>query len=70
MDNGFEGQVAIVTGGATGIGFDIARQLIGSGANVILNDLDPELLRRAAERIGAGNQLITIDGDAGDLRPR
>jgi 3-oxoacyl-[acyl-carrier protein] reductase len=35
-----EGHVAIVTGGAKGIGLGIARVLRGEGANVVLADVD------------------------------
>lgn len=35
-----EGRVAVVTGGARGIGFAIARRLAEAGANVLIGDLD------------------------------
>ena len=36
----FAGQVAIVTGAAIGIGFEIAQQLAHQGAAIVLNDVD------------------------------
>ena len=36
----FEGQVAVVTGGANGIGAAVAQRLVGSGARVAVWDLD------------------------------
>jgi NAD(P)-dependent dehydrogenase (short-subunit alcohol dehydrogenase family) len=45
-------KVALVTGAARGIGFETARQLAGSGARVVLVDLDREATERAADRIG------------------
>lgn len=42
----FAQQVAIITGAGQGIGFEIARQLTGRGASVILNDTDKALARR------------------------
>jgi len=40
MSGQFDGKVAIVTGGASGIGAAIARQLAGEGARVIVADRD------------------------------
>ena len=39
-----EGQIALVTGGAGAIGFGIAKQLLKSGAVVVLSDIDKEKL--------------------------
>jgi len=47
------GKVALVTGGARGIGFEAARQLHLRGASVAVLDLDAGEAREAAERIGA-----------------
>ena len=38
----FQGQVAIVTGGATGIGGATARTLASRGAKVLIADIDEE----------------------------
>lgn len=43
-----QGRRAVVTGGASGLGYAIARRLLQSGANVALWDFNPEALARAA----------------------
>ena len=45
---GIQGQTAIVTGGARGIGLGIARRLAADGAQVVLWDLDFDRFDRAA----------------------
>ncbi|RYY11565.1 MAG: SDR family NAD(P)-dependent oxidoreductase, partial [Alphaproteobacteria bacterium] len=40
MDLGLEGQVALVTGAATGLGYTYAEALVREGVNVLLTDLD------------------------------
>jgi NAD(P)-dependent dehydrogenase (short-subunit alcohol dehydrogenase family) len=49
------GQVAIITGGARGIGYAVARRLLASGASVVLWDLSPELLAEAAASLTRGD---------------
>jgi 3-oxoacyl-[acyl-carrier protein] reductase len=44
-------RVAIVTGGAGVIGFEVCLQLAASGAAVVVNGRDAERCRRAAERL-------------------
>jgi len=48
----FEGQVAVVTGGAAGIGYAAAARLHVEGARVSLWDLDPSGLERAKHELG------------------
>jgi len=45
------GRVALVTGGAGGIGSATAERLLGQGACVMLADIDAELLTRTQERL-------------------
>lgn len=47
------GRVAVVTGGASGIGRGIAEQLIAEGADVVIADLQEEALQATAAEIGA-----------------
>jgi NAD(P)-dependent dehydrogenase (short-subunit alcohol dehydrogenase family) len=47
------GKIAVVTGGASGIGKGIARQLIAEGAHVIIADIEEDALHKTASEIGA-----------------
>jgi len=49
----FQGQVAVVTGAAIGIGLATAKRLSGEGAAVALLDLDGEKVKAAAAEIAA-----------------
>ncbi len=49
----FKNQVAVVTGGANGIGYSVAERLSKSGASVKIWDLDIEAAQTAAETINA-----------------
>jgi NAD(P)-dependent dehydrogenase (short-subunit alcohol dehydrogenase family) len=58
------GKVALVTGGARGIGYETARQLHMRGASVAVLDLDADQAREAAERIG--ERTLGIGADVTD----
>ena len=47
-----DGKIAIVTGGAAGIGLAVAGALAEEGSAVVVSDVDPEEGRRAAEALG------------------
>ena len=49
--NRFENQTAVITGGATGIGFAIAEKLAGEGAKIWLLDRDTMLTEKACESL-------------------
>ncbi len=53
MQIDFSGKLAVVTGGANGIGLAIARQLAASDASVHIFDLEQEHPAEAAARFGA-----------------
>ena len=60
----FEQKVAIVTGGAWGIGAETARKLASEGANVLIADKDYEAAKENAQQIennGGSAQAIHID---------
>ena len=63
------GQVAVVTGGAAGIGGGISRRLAARGATVVLNDLDADAAARAGSEIrDAGGRCEIVVGDIRDPR--
>lgn len=62
----FSQKTAIVTGAGQGIGFEIARQLLAHGANVLINDADENILSAAVTRLAAGERCLPLAGDAGD----
>ena len=50
-----KGRTAIVTGGARGIGFATAQKMLGSGAAVVLWDVDAAALGKAAESLASAS---------------
>lgn len=61
----FAGQVAIVTGGASGIGEATCRHLAAEGASVVVADLNFAPAQALAGELGANS--IAIQFDAGDV---
>ncbi len=55
------GRVAVVTGGARGIGLAVARRAAASGAALALWDLDAARLEQAAAALPAGTTTATLD---------
>jgi len=56
-----EGLSALVTGGASGLGFGTARLLVERGANVVLVDLPSSAGKEAAERLGSSASFVAAD---------
>jgi len=49
MENRFKGRVAIVTGGASGIGLAVARRIYAEGGRVVVFDSNPEGLTQTSQ---------------------
>ena len=49
------GRNAVVTGGASGLGFAIAERLVASGANVVIWDLNGKAAQAAGKQLGAAS---------------
>lgn len=60
------GRVAVVTGGARGIGYAVAERMLQSGASVALWDMDADRLAEAAARLGAEGPVSTYALDLTD----
>jgi NAD(P)-dependent dehydrogenase (short-subunit alcohol dehydrogenase family) len=61
------GKVAVITGGASGIGLETGRQLADRGARVVLADIEPTALDQAVATLGdQGCEVIGIPCDVAD----
>jgi NAD(P)-dependent dehydrogenase (short-subunit alcohol dehydrogenase family) len=56
----FQNKNVVVTGGASGIGFAIAKGMTGAGASVSIFDLGSERLEKAAQSIGARSIAVDV----------
>ena len=57
------GRIAVITGGAQGLGFAIAEQFIAEGARVLLGDLDIDDTRAAAQALGGSEVARAVACD-------
>ena len=57
----FNGRHAVITGGATGLGYAIAQRLIASGGTVTLWDRDDAAAQQAARALGASTRSVAVD---------
>ena len=64
MGHSYQGTIAIVTGAASGIGRELAAQLIAQGARVWLADIDADKLDQAATQLGGEAARLDVTDPA------
>jgi NAD(P)-dependent dehydrogenase (short-subunit alcohol dehydrogenase family) len=63
----FSGQVALVTGAASGMGLATANAFAQSGAAVVLADINPKALRTTTDALtAAGHRVVGVQCDVSD----
>jgi NAD(P)-dependent dehydrogenase (short-subunit alcohol dehydrogenase family) len=62
-----QGQVVLITGGARGIGAEVARRLRNKGAKLVLTDLDKTALDTLAAELGGDEHVLTVVADVREL---
>lgn len=63
---GVNSQVVFITGGAHGIGAEVARRLHSRGAKLVLTDLDGSALKQLSAELGE-DRVLTVVADVRDL---
>ncbi|TQK32113.1 SDR family oxidoreductase [Arthrobacter sp. SLBN-53] len=61
------GKVVFITGGARGVGAEVARRLRRKGAKLVLTDLDAAPLDDLATELGGDAHVLTVLADVRDL---
>ena len=68
MSGRFQGKVAIVTGGGSGIGLEAARRFVKEGGQVVIVGRDAEKLAKASSTIDPrGENVAVVAGDIGQF---
>ncbi len=67
MISNFKDKVAVVTGGAHGIGYAFAQTLLELGARVVITASRQSSLDEAVARLDADDRLLAVRSDAGDF---
>ncbi|MEH6570686.1 MAG: SDR family NAD(P)-dependent oxidoreductase [Halioglobus sp.] len=62
----FKNKVAVVTGGASGIGLALAEHALGQGMKVVIADIEQVALDRAVLELDGGENLLAVVTDVGN----
>ena len=62
----FKARVAVVTGGASGIGRSLVKELLAAGAKVVIGDVEQAALDRILEELGGLGELHGVVTDVSD----
>lgn len=57
----FSGKVALVSGGAKGIGAGICKMFVEQGCKVLIADIDMEAAQALAEKLGDAAVAVQLD---------
>ena len=60
-NNQFDGKLFLVTGGGSGLGFEIAKRIILDGGEVVITGRDEEKLKKAADKLGKKCSFMVCD---------
>ena len=58
--NRFAGRVAVITGGASGLGLEAAKRIVAEGGKVSLWDMSADNLAAASKSLGAHTQQVDV----------
>lgn len=58
-------RTVLITGASSGIGLDVAKGFLETGANVVLNARNSEKLAAAAQKLGDPDRIAWVAGDIG-----
>ncbi len=61
MKDIFSNKVSVITGGASGLGAALAKQLVAEGATVVIADIAGEKAQEVAAKLGKHAHSITLD---------
>jgi NAD(P)-dependent dehydrogenase (short-subunit alcohol dehydrogenase family) len=59
-------RVAVVTGGASGIGRSLVKELLAAGAKVVIGDVEQGALDKVVEELGGMGELLGVVTDVSD----
>ena len=62
----FSGRVAVVTGGASGIGYGIVENFLKLGMKVVIVDFNPAYLEEARQTLAGRNDVHFVRADVGN----